>query len=348
VVIAQDATGVELLELGPHSEELHAGERIRIQGDNLMLRRRELGTQISTAPLMDNDGLHSPKTAQGEVLLKAGRVPLELDWFNGFHYFSLEVLYQPPDSPAQSIPGSALWHLAPAQQPGNTNFVPGLHVECYQGNWPQIPDFSLLSPVRIGSVSNFDLGFRTQDEMVGLRFKGFFQAPADGRYVFQVTSDDGSLLFIGPTDLAIQSLGGGNEPAPRAGLIAQPMDSLDERRWMSLTGRVSFISKHESSLDLELRSGADTVSVIVADAAGLDTGTLLNASVRASGVGRAALSAGQRVILDRLYLASGVNLKRVEPEMNSPNQAARLSDIVRCKRCKSQMRNTNRRCVCVA
>jgi len=328
LIIAQDATGVELLELGPRLEKLHPGERIRIQGTNLLLRRRDLGTQISAAPLVDNDGLHSPKTAQGEVLLKVGRIPLELDWFNGFHYFSLEVLYQPPNGPAQSIPDSALWHLAPAQQPGNTNFVPGLEVESYQGNWPQIPDFSLLSPVSIGSVSNFDLGFRTQDEMVGLRFRGFLQAPADGRYVFQVTSDDGSMLFIGPTDLTVQSLGGGNAPAARAALIAQSMDSLEERRWMSLRGRVSFISKHESSLDLELRSGADTVSLTVADAAGLDPGSLLNASVRVSGMGRAALSAGQRVILDRLYVASGADLKRVEPETDLANQAARLRDIV--------------------
>src|SRR5262249_40066978 len=149
----------------------------------------------------------------------------------------------------------------PGQQSGITNFEPGLQVECYSGSWQQVPDFGLLHPVKIASALNFDLGVRTQDEMIALRFRGYFQAPAEGRYVFHVTSDDGSLMFIGPTDSVVQKLGGGTAPEPRAGLIGQPMDSLAERRWMSLNGRVSFISKHESGLELELRSGADTVSV---------------------------------------------------------------------------------------
>jgi len=327
VVVAQDATGVELLELGHCLEELPPGERIQIQATNLLMRRRELGTQISAAPLVANDGLHKPKTVAGEAVLKAGRVPLELDWFNGFRHFSLEVSYQRPNGPTQNIPDSALWHVALAPPPGVTNLAPGLRVECYEGYWEQVPDFDLLRPVRIGSALNFDLGVRTQDEMVGLRFTGFFEAPTDGRYAFRVTSDDGSLLFIGPAEVAVRRLGGSTAPAPQPGLIGQPMDSLEERQWMSLTGRVSFISKQETGLDLELCSGAETVSVTVADAAGLEPGTLLNASVRAIGVGRGALSAGQRVILDRLYVASGADLKCVGPETDSSGPTVGLRDI---------------------
>jgi hypothetical protein len=163
--------------------------------------------------------------------------------------------------------------------------------------------------------------------MVGLRFTGFFEAPVDGRYNFRVRSDDGSLLFIGPSEVAIQRLGVNTAPGAQPGWIGQAMDNLEERRWMSLTGRVSFVSREEAGLDLELRSGADTVSVTVVDSAGLDPATLLNASVCAFGIGRAALSAGQRVILDRLYVASAADLKTVGAEADSPSESAGLRDI---------------------
>jgi signal transduction histidine kinase len=327
VVVAQDTTGVELLELGRRPEQLLPGEKIRIEGNRLWVRRRELGTQISSAPVVANDGLHRPKTVAGEVLLKAGRVPLELDWFNGFRSFALEVLYQPPNRPPQRIPDSALWHVTPAQTLDVTNLAPALAVECYEGYWEQVPDFDLLPPVKTGITRSFDLGFRSRDEMVGLRYTGFFEVPTDGPYTFRVTSDDGSLFFLGPDRVSLSKVGAVPRPAAQAGLIGQAMDQLEERRWMRLTGRVSFISKRGAGLDLELRSGADTVSVGVADAAGVEPGMLLNSSVRATGVGRAALSASQRVVLDRLYVASGADLKCVGAENDSVDSPTRPLDI---------------------
>lgn len=327
VVVAQDATGVELLELGSRLEELPPGEKILIEGSRLLLRRRELGTQISAAPLVANDGLHMPKTVTGEVVLKAGRVPLELDWFNGFRHFSLEVLCRQSVGPPQRIIDSALWHAPREQSPGATNLVMGLRVECYQGYWEQVPDFDLLRPVKTGITRNFDLGFRTQDELVGMRYTGLFEAPADGQYTFHVTSDDGSLLFIGPVAVPVSRLGAGSSRAAQAGSIGQPMDQLEERRWLSLAGRVSFVCQQDARLDLELRSGADIVSVTIADGLGLEPSALLNAYVRAVGVGRAALSANQRVVLDRLYVARSADLKRVSLEPDSSARSVPLLDI---------------------
>jgi signal transduction histidine kinase len=81
------------------------------------------------------------------------------------------------------------------------------------------------------------------------------------------------------------------------------------------------------ALEVELRSGVDTLSVKVADASGLEPAVLLNTYVRAVGVGRAALSAGQRIVLDRLLVPDGRSLTRVEPERETPGAPLPLVNI---------------------
>ena len=110
VVVVQDDTGVELLELGRRTEEILPGQKLRIEGNRLLLREREFGTQISTSPIIDNDGLHGWRVLDGSIALKAGRVPLELDWFNCLRNFGLDVFWQPTNEQPQAIPASALWH----------------------------------------------------------------------------------------------------------------------------------------------------------------------------------------------------------------------------------------------
>src|SRR5438067_2409401 len=58
MLIAQDDSGIELLELGNFEKELHPGERVRIQGGFCLLRKREMGIEIAAAPTVDNDGIH--------------------------------------------------------------------------------------------------------------------------------------------------------------------------------------------------------------------------------------------------------------------------------------------------
>jgi len=319
VLVVSDSSGVELLELGRRTEGFSPGDRIRIEGTRLRLRRRDLGTQLSAAPVVDNDGLHPWRLSTGEVTLKAGRVPVEVDWFNCRREFGLEVSFQPPNGQPQRIPASALWHGRAEPGSGgagvaNADQAPGLLVECYEGCWGEVPDFELLHPAKIGMVTNFELGFRTRDELVGLRFRGFFEVPRDGTYSFGVGSDDGALLFVGASELAVSRLGTNPAPAPSEGWIGEPMNDLEERRWLAVEGRVSFISQTGAGLELELRSGVDALWVRVADAAGLDPGGWLNSRVRVVGVGRGALSASQKIVLDRLSVASARELQRVEVE----------------------------------
>jgi signal transduction histidine kinase len=331
-LVVQDATGIELLELGSRAGEFRPGDVIRIKGNRLLLRRRELGTQISAVPVIDNDGLHPLRSLYASVSLKAGQVPVEVHWFNCLRNYSFDLICERPNERVELQP--ALWHFG--QSAGSTNRVPGLQVECYEGFWEKVPDFDLLWPVKTGittSVSlpfrttNFSLAFRTRDEMVGLRFTGFLDVPNDGVYSFRLASDDGSLLFLGPRDMSVTKLGATNIPVPLAGVIGEPMSHLDERRWAALQGRVSFISRDGAGLELELRSGVDRLSIKIADASRSDPAALLNTYVRAVGIGRAALSANQRIVLDRLFMPDSSGLTRVEFEADSADAPFALVSI---------------------
>jgi signal transduction histidine kinase len=163
--------------------------------------------------------------------------------------------------------------------------------------------------------------------LVGLRFTGFFDAPSDGKYTFRVGSDDGSLLFIGGPEVRVRTLGTTRVPVAQAGVIGEPMSQLEERRWLSVQGRVSFISRVGAGLELELRSGVDTLFVKVADASGLQPAALLDTHVRAVGVGRAALSADQRIVLDRLLVPDDRGLTRVEHGAETPGTPLPLVNI---------------------
>ncbi|HEX5400034.1 MAG TPA: ATP-binding protein, partial [Verrucomicrobiae bacterium] len=318
VVVAQDATGVELLQLGPQTQLLTPGDRIEIQQQPGLLRRRDFGVKISAAPVVDNDGVHSPTNQTGEVWLTAGRHPLELDWFNQSLGGVLEVACQFPNHELQNMPDTSLWRAATNQSSGRTVFLPGLRVECYEGFWGNVPDFELLRPVKTGVVTNFDVQFRTQNEMSALRFTGFFDAPSDGKFIFFTRSDDGSLLFIGDPEVKVTKLGAAVAPAPQTAIIGESMTNLDERRWLSVAGRVSSVRPDGRGLDLELRSDRDTIRVNLADGNGLEPGNLMNARVRVRGVGRAVFNLDQRIVLGRLAVASARDLELLDAS-GTPN-----------------------------
>lgn len=309
VVVAHDASGAELLELGAQPQVFQPGDRLRIEGARCLLRRRDLGVSISAAPVVENDGVHGKASISGEIELKAGRYPLQLDWFNRFRDYFLEVTCQRPDAPPEKISESALWHVEPEGTSGRTNFLPGLRAECFEGNWENVPDFELFHAVKTGVVTNFDLQFRTRDTMVALRFTGFFDAPVDGKYIFSTRSDDGSFLFIGNREVKIDKLGVADVPPARTAIIGEVMAGLDERTWLTVAGRVSFVRAVGKGMEFELRSERDTLRVNLADATGLDPTALLNSHVRVTGAGRGVLTLDRRIVLGQLSAASAADLK---------------------------------------
>ena len=311
VVIVRDDTGVELLEIGNAGREIVPGERIRVWWWYCLLRQREMGIQITRGPVVDNDGIHIHRTWGGSMTLKEGLNPIQLDWFNGLRDFNLEVYRMTSNTPPQSIASSNLFH-AVVDEAGRTNFLPGLNAACYEGYWEALPDFNLLRPVKTGIVTNFDLGFRTRDERVGIRFTGYFNAPYEGLYLFRTRSDDGSQLYLFRPELAVARLGSTNVPVATPGFFNQSMQSLNERRWMTVAGRVSFVAVEGEGLALELRSDREVISVRVADAAGLDPSSLLHARLNVTGIGQGVLRADQRIVAGRLFAASAKDVVIVQ------------------------------------
>ncbi len=311
VLIVGDGTGVELLEIGNFEREIVPGERIRLRGWYCLLRNRDLGIEICQAPVVDNDGMHVRRTWGGEATLKAGQNPIQVEWFNNLHELSLEVTYAVSNAPFQSVESSNLWHAA-VDESGHTNLLPGLLAECYEGYWEVLPDFDLLQPAKTGTVTNFDLGFRTRDEMVAIRYSGYLNAPGEGHYRFRTRSDDGSMLFFGRWKLTPVRVGTSEVPVAAPGYYGRTMGGLTERCWTTIEGRVNFVSRTGEGLEFELQSDRDVVSVRVADAAGLDPSRLRNVRVRVTGVGRAVLTLDQRLILGRVFAASSKEIVRVD------------------------------------
>ena len=321
IVVVRDDTAVALLDLGPQPEALIPGEQIIIGQTNCLLRRRDFGVQISAAPVVDNDGSHRMYEAQGEATLVAGRHPLTVEWFNGYKEFGLEVSWAGPDFPLRPMAASSLWR----NSSDNSSLAPGLAVQCYEGTWNNLPDFNQLTPVKTGAVTNFDLGFRTRDERVSLRFSGFFDAPRDGKYVFHVRSDDGAMLFLDQAGPKVQKLGMTAVPVPADEFIGEPFDKTNELEWMVVEGRAKFVTQTGRGLDFQLRSGYAALMVHVADAATIRPEALVDARVRVTGVGRGIFSVERQLVLGELSAASGRDVEVLEAATVVTNESPLLT-----------------------
>lgn len=89
--------------------------------------------------------------------------------------------------------------LRNADNPANT--TAGLDYSYYEGSWNNLPDFTTLTPVKTGTATNPSLSVRNRDSNYGIRYTGYISVPSDGIYTFYTTSDDGSKLLIGSTEV---------------------------------------------------------------------------------------------------------------------------------------------------
>ncbi|HWC58756.1 MAG TPA: hypothetical protein VHC44_03610, partial [Verrucomicrobiae bacterium] len=324
VIILRDDSGVALIELGNDQPEMSPGDKIRIEGQNCLLRRRDMGVKICSAPVVDNDGVHGAVTNYGEITLTAGRHPVRLEWFNQLRDFSLQVAWQPPNAPSQPIPASVFSHRLAPDPSGRSLFAPGLRADAYEGNWQTLPDFELLKPVKSGVVTDFDLSFRTRDPLVALQFNGFIDVPSDGRYVFSTSSDDGSMLFIGATTIKITKLESIGVPPPTPAIIGESMTNNTGQRWESVEGRVNFVSPFGNGLELKLRSQGNSMRVRIADATGLDATKLMNSRVRITGAGFGIFNPDQRIVLGELFAATAKDLQVIDTVSGASSETVPL------------------------
>ena len=82
-----------------------------------------------------------------------------------------------------------------ADNPSST--VNGLDYQYYTGTGDTLPDFTGLTPNVVGTVANYSLTPRTQENNFAFRYTGFVDVPQEAAYTFFTTSDDGSKLLIG-------------------------------------------------------------------------------------------------------------------------------------------------------
>jgi mono/diheme cytochrome c family protein len=66
----------------------------------------------------------------------------------------------------------------------------------FEGEWDNLPDFGKLKPKATGTGVAFELALSKRESNYGMRFEGVFNADAAGRYMFTLSSDDGSRLSI--------------------------------------------------------------------------------------------------------------------------------------------------------
>lgn len=78
-----------------------------------------------------------------------------------------------------------------------SGLVTTLSYKYYEGDWNSLPNFNNLTPRATGTVTNFSLTPRVNNNQFGFVYTGFINITAEGIYDFFVSSDEGSRLYIG-------------------------------------------------------------------------------------------------------------------------------------------------------
>lgn len=80
------------------------------------------------------------------------------------------------------------------------NLKPGLKAMIFDGNYYQLPDFSVLKPSKTKTVTDVSHSVTGRDSLFAVIFEGYIMIPSDGVYGLYVNSDDGSRMIIDSTE----------------------------------------------------------------------------------------------------------------------------------------------------
>ena len=72
----------------------------------------------------------------------------------------------------------------------------GLNYAFYKGTWSTLPNFTSLTPNKVGSVNNFDISVASASKYFAIKFWGNINISTAGTYTFYTKSSDGSKLYI--------------------------------------------------------------------------------------------------------------------------------------------------------
>jgi signal transduction histidine kinase/DNA-binding response OmpR family regulator len=298
-MVLSDPSGAALVDVGFAPSNVQSGHTISVTGSALI---EQEGGRIVLCPgaLVENDGLHPLKTDTGKVFLKQGRHEITAHWFNALVNAQLTVEYEGPGIPKQPIPDSALFR----KNTVTGQWEPGLEYQYYQGEWIWMPRFHTLAPVKTGFVENFSVAGIPRADYSGMVISGFFEAPREGEYTFYTSSDDGSLLFIGPTHPSVQITGTAPVPLPFRPPPGGPPPRRAEFQWTQVEGEVTFIGEGTHGWELALRTRSGPMRVLLGTATDLVPHYLLHGRVRIDGIYLSALTPDEEPIAAELITPS--------------------------------------------
>ncbi len=162
---------------------------------------------IDDKTLIDNDGIHDASVKTGYVHLAEGMHSIIVDSFNSKGAPLVKLFVQGPEGDEQAFvvsQGLAGWKEP--EKPydvlwGQVYFVP-------QGNYPEGPDFTKLSPLGRLITPELNLkgaplipGIPGRKDMVGIRYQGFFNVTGAGIFAFRMASNNFAKLTIGKSDI---------------------------------------------------------------------------------------------------------------------------------------------------
>ncbi|MGN6297558.1 MAG: PA14 domain-containing protein [Ginsengibacter sp.] len=146
------------------------------------------GSPKSITDLNDLRFEYNATSSSKTINLDANYIDVKNNSYNG------SVTLAPYTSVVLIKAGAKQTSLLPAVNPNNT--VNGIDYRYYEGDFSGVPDFSQLTPVKKGNVTNYDLSISNRAEKFAVSFNGYINVPSDGQYTFYTSSDDGTMLYI--------------------------------------------------------------------------------------------------------------------------------------------------------
>jgi len=299
LILQQHGTTL-MLRLDLKDLNAHAGGRLLLRGEGT-LQKRDSVYLLTPTPLIDNDGLHVSRVEVGELWLDAGPHPVALQWFNGGRDAQLSLRVESPNMPIQEVPARLWTHLNAAHE-----LVPGLAYSVYEARVWQLPVAftDRLLTVR-GTCPEVQIPKLPTLTELGVTYMGFFNAPEAGHYRFELSSDDGAKLFIGPSGLHASVEPGTathvNGISINAGQILEPAITYQQ---VYMSGTVSAVSADHEGWRLELRSSFGKASVIIAEEGLPPSAALLQSRVRVFGICMSEFSSEGVPVAAKLYCNS--------------------------------------------
>jgi len=324
LVVLHDDTGNAGITLDlDRFSRLKTRQRIRLQG---LAHVRNGEASLLPLKLIDNDGLHGAQETSGRLYLSEGMHPFWLGYFQFVREQVLKVEYEGPDIRRCILPREALFHAANSATE-ETRCEPGLNFDCYEGFWDGVPDFRQLEPIKSGITGDISLEARRRDDYFALRFAGLLEIKKPGDYIFHLTSDDGSQLFLQEIPTSVKILSDHDSGQTN---VAQPLDMGQlltkdkDYLWSAVEGTVTFIGRTAKGWNLEISSGGGLMNVYCNQAASLPAGLVNDCRIRATGYCQGVVNEQGQLVPGRLLVptTNDISLLAPESDQKATNQGA--------------------------